>query len=90
MSAWMWLAVAVGAFLFLSIMVSLVVAAILGQIGRDVSDLLESAPSAAVDVAEFESWASAPLAREAIAKKQRMPAEDERLTRAAAPKTRIL
>lgn len=85
----MWLVVAVGAFLVVSITISLVVAAILSQIGREVSDLLDSAPWAASEHEESESWASAPLAREAIAKKGRMPTEGKRSTRASASKTRI-
>jgi hypothetical protein len=90
MSVWVWLVAGVGAFLLLSIVVSLVLAAILGQIGRDVSDLLESAPGVAAEVEESESWASAPLAREAIAEKQRIPAEGQSPTDAAARKTQIL
>jgi hypothetical protein len=97
MTGWVWLVAGIGALVLLvSIIVSLVIAAILGQIGRDVSDLLESAPSAFADAdadagaEESESWASAPLAREATAKKRRVPTEGESPTRAAAPKTRIL
>jgi hypothetical protein len=53
MSIVWWLIVAMGLFLALSVVVGLAVAAILGQIGREVSELFESA-----------HWASAPLARE--------------------------
>jgi hypothetical protein len=89
MNAWVWLVAGIGAFfLVLSIIVSLVVAAILGQIGRDVSDLLESAPSAAA-VDESEFGASAPLGREAIANERGSPAEGVGLTGTAAPKTRV-
>jgi hypothetical protein len=88
MSAWVWLVAGIGAFfLLLSIGVSLVIAAILGQIGRDVSDLLESAPSAA-EVDESEFGASAPLAREAVANERGSPAEGVGLTGAVPPKTR--
>jgi hypothetical protein len=86
----MWLVAGIGAlFLLLSLGVSLVVAAILGQIGRDVSDLLESAPSAAeVDVSEL--GASAPLGREAIANEGGSPAEGVAPAGTAPPKTRAL
>jgi hypothetical protein len=89
MSAWVWLVAGIGAFfLLLSIVVSLVVAAILGQIGRDVSDLLESAPSAA-EIDDSELGASAPLGREAIANERGSQAEGVGLAGAAAPKTRV-
>lgn len=88
MSAWVWLVAGIGAFfLLLSIVVSLVVAAILGQIGRDVSDLLESAPLAG-EVDESEFGASAPLGREAIANEQGSPAEGVGLRGTGALKTR--
>jgi hypothetical protein len=64
MSTWLWLVVAVAVFLSVSLAVSLVIGAILGQIGREVSDLLERAPTAPAEP-EAEAWASAPLAREA-------------------------
>ena len=90
MSTWVWLVAGIGAFfLLLSIGVSLVVAAILGQIGRDVSDLLESAPLAA-EVDESEFGASAPLGREANANKRGSAAEGVALAGKAPPKTRAL
>jgi len=90
MSAWMWLVAGIGAlFLVLSIVVSLVVAAILGQIGRDVSDLLEGAPSAAAEVDESEFGASAPLGREALASQRRSLAAGKELTGRAVPKMRV-
>jgi hypothetical protein len=45
----------VGAFLVLSLAVSIVLAAILGRIGADVSQLIET-----------EVWSNAPLEREAL------------------------
>jgi hypothetical protein len=45
----------VGAFLALSLVVSIVLAAILGRIGADVSQLIET-----------EVWANAPVVREAL------------------------
>ena len=45
----------IGGFLVLSVVFSLAVAAILGQVGRDVSKLLEG-----------EAWTDAPLARGAV------------------------
>jgi hypothetical protein len=64
MNGWVWLLVGLGCFLFLSAVFSLVIAAILRQIGHDVSDLLESGPSAAAEVERPEPWAAAPLTRE--------------------------
>lgn len=53
MNAWSWAIVGVAAFLALSFLVAFGVAAILGRISRELSELLEP-----------ESWASAPLTRE--------------------------
>lgn len=64
MSTWLWVVVAVAVFLSVSLVVSLVIVAILGQIGREVSDLLERAPKAPVESEAVEPWASAPLTRE--------------------------
>jgi len=50
MSVWLWLAIAAVSLLALSLLVGLVVARILGSIGRSVSELLET-----------EAWAAAPL-----------------------------
>ncbi len=49
MTVWTWLAVGVGSFLVLSLLLGLAVAAVLGEIGRRVSELHES-----------EGWATAP------------------------------
>jgi hypothetical protein len=52
LSVWIWIAVGTGSFLVLSLLVGLVVAAILGNIGRRVSELFET-----------EDWALAPPTR---------------------------
>jgi hypothetical protein len=52
MSVWTWIAVGVGSFLLLSLVVGLLIGAILGEIGRLVSELHES-----------EDWATAPPTR---------------------------
>ena len=49
MIVWTWLAVGVGSFLVLSLLLGLAVAAVLGEIGRRVSELHES-----------EGWATTP------------------------------
>jgi hypothetical protein len=53
MTVWLWVIIGVAAFLVLSVVIGLAFAAILGQIGREVSELFESDLSA-----------SAPLTRE--------------------------
>jgi hypothetical protein len=52
MSIWVWITIGAGSFLILSLLVGLAVAAILGNIGRRVSELYET-----------EDWATAPPAR---------------------------
>jgi hypothetical protein len=52
MSVWVWIAIGVGSLLVLSLFVGLAVAAVLGNIGRRVSELYET-----------EGWATAPPAR---------------------------
>ena len=52
MSVWAWVAVGVASTLVLSAIVGLAIAAILGRISEDVSELLQADP-----------WASAPLTR---------------------------
>jgi hypothetical protein len=52
MSVWVWIAIGVGSLLVLSLFVGLAVAAVLGDIGRRVSELYET-----------EDWATAPPAR---------------------------
>jgi phosphate/sulfate permease len=51
-SLWDWIVVGIGSFLVLSLLVGLAVAAVLGSIGRKVSELYET-----------EEWALAPLSR---------------------------
>ena len=55
MSWWLWVAIGAGVFLVLSVAVSIVLAAILGRIGNEVSQLIET-----------EVWTNAPLEREAV------------------------
>jgi hypothetical protein len=64
MSSWTWAIVGAGAFLLLSGVIGLGLAATLGRISREVSDLLEP-----------ELWASAPLTREEIQDEEEAPAE---------------
>jgi hypothetical protein len=64
MSTWLWVAVGVGAFLFLSAVVSLAVAAVLGRIAQETTELLEG-----------EFWSTASLTREKIRKEQEAPTE---------------
>jgi len=52
MAVWAWIALGVGSFLVLSLLVGLVLAAVLSEIGRRVAELYES-----------EEWATAPLNR---------------------------
>jgi hypothetical protein len=52
MTLWLWVTVGVAAFLAMSVLFGLALAAILGNISREVSELLDSAP-----------WTSAPLLR---------------------------
>jgi hypothetical protein len=54
MSTWLWVIVGVGAFLFLSVVVSLAVAAVLGAISRRLG----------AELGEDELWAVSSLARE--------------------------
>jgi hypothetical protein len=52
MSVWVWIAIGAGSLIAFSLLVGLVIARILGSIGREVSHVLE---------AEAEAWATAPL-----------------------------
>jgi hypothetical protein len=54
-SWWLWVVIGAGAFLVLSVAVSIVLAAILGRIGSEVSQLIET-----------DVWTDAPLEREAL------------------------
>ena len=56
MSLWVWIVVVSGALLALSLLVGLALAAILGSISRELSELVE-----------LERWADAPLADERLA-----------------------
>jgi hypothetical protein len=64
MSSWTWAIVGAAVLLLLSGVIGLALAAILGRISREVSELLEP-----------EFWASAPLAREEIQAEQEAPVE---------------
>jgi hypothetical protein len=55
MSTWAWVGVGLGALFLISALLSLAVAAILGRIGREASELFES-----------ELWTRAPLTREHV------------------------
>ena len=54
MSTWWWVIVGTGLLFALSVMVGLAIAAVLGRVGREISELFE-----------IDHWASAPLARDA-------------------------
>ena len=61
MSAWSWVIVGIGGFLALSFVVAFAVAAILGRIGKEVSELLKA-----------DTWASVePRAHASLAADQR-------------------
>jgi hypothetical protein len=64
MSIWLWVIVGIAAFFFLSVAVSLAVAAVLGRIGEEVTELLET-----------ELWSTASLNREETQEEQEAPAE---------------
>lgn len=53
MSIWSWIGIGTGLFLALSALASLAIAAVLGRIAAEISELSED-----------ERWASAPLARD--------------------------
>jgi hypothetical protein len=55
MSTWAWVGVGLGAFFLIAALVSLAIAAILGSISREASELFES-----------EIWAQVPLTREQV------------------------
>jgi hypothetical protein len=65
MSTWAWLVVGLGAFFLIAALLSLAVAAILGSISREASELFES-----------EVWAQVPLTREQIEAKTKTPVGD--------------
>jgi hypothetical protein len=52
MSVWAWLAIGIGAFFGVALLLGLAIARILGQISQNVTDLLET-----------EMWSAAPLTR---------------------------
>jgi hypothetical protein len=78
MSAWSWVIVGTAAFFLLSVAVSFALAAILGHIGQEVSELLE----------EPNSWADAPLTREEIQAEQEAPTERAPVESRAGARTR--
>ena len=45
MSTWAWVAVGLGAFFLIAALVSLAVAAVLGRLSREASELFDSIPS---------------------------------------------
>jgi hypothetical protein len=78
MSAWSWVIVGTAAFFLLSVAVSFALAAILGRIGQEVSELLE----------EPNSWADAPLTREEVQAEQEAPTERAPVESRAGARTR--
>jgi hypothetical protein len=63
-TTWLWVIVGAGAFLFLSVVASLAVAAVLGRIAQETTELLEG-----------EFWSSASLTRERTREEQEAPTE---------------
>jgi hypothetical protein len=64
MPMWIWIVIGVGSFLGLSLLVGLGLAAILGTIGRQISELHET-----------EDWAMLPPTRDSIEPKEQQPQE---------------
>jgi len=67
MSVWVWIAIGVSSFFVLSLSVGLAVAAVLGDIGRRVSELYET-----------EDWAAAPPSRRSGMRANRSPKKSRR------------
>jgi hypothetical protein len=65
MPMWGWIAIGVGSFVGLSVLVGLALARILGTIGRQVADMYET-----------EDWAMVPPNRAAQAAEEREPQQD--------------
>jgi hypothetical protein len=76
-SWWLWVVIGAGAWLVLSVAVSIVLAAILGRIGTEVSQLIET-----------EVWTNAPLEREALEVARPVDAPPSRSERATASRRR--
>jgi len=76
-SWWLWVLVGAGAFLVLSVAVSIVLAVILGRIGAEVSHMVET-----------EVWTNAPLEREALEEPRPVDAPPSRSEQAAASRRR--
>jgi hypothetical protein len=76
-SWWLWVVIGAAAFLVLSVAVSIVLAAILGRIGSEVSQLIET-----------EVWTNAPLEREALEVPRPVDAPPSRSEHAAASRHR--
>jgi hypothetical protein len=74
---WLWAVIGAGAFLVLSVAVSIVLAAILGRIGGEVSHLIET-----------EVWTNAPLEREALEVPEPVDAPSSRSQHATASRRR--
>jgi hypothetical protein len=64
MPMWVWIVIGVGSFLGLSLLVGLGLAAILGTIGRQISELYEA-----------DDWAMLPPTRDSIEPKEEQPRE---------------
>jgi hypothetical protein len=64
MPMWVWIVIGVGSFLGLSLLVGLGLAAILGSIGRQISELHET-----------DDWAMLPPTRASIEAKEQQPQE---------------
>jgi hypothetical protein len=67
MPMWVWIVIGVGSFLCLSLLVGLGLAAILGTIGRQISELHET-----------DDWAVLPPTRASIEPKEQQPREQEK------------
>jgi hypothetical protein len=78
MSTWAWVGVGFGAFFLLAALLSLAVAAILGRISREASELIES-----------ELWAQVPLTREQVEAKTTTASEVNRRQRQRVGRLRV-
>jgi hypothetical protein len=76
MSIWWWIGIGTGLFLALSALAALAIAAVLGRISRDISELFED-----------ERWASAPLARDMDEEAERAIQPERRPSRSFAHET---
>ena len=78
MSTWAWVGVGFGAFFLIAALLSLAVAAILGRISREASELFEA-----------ELWAQVPLTREQVEAKTKTASVVDRRQRQRVGRLRV-